>query len=215
MRIWNLGIKTLAAVGAAVVLCAGFCLADMMFSGRRGFSARGQPSKLETTLARTMRGLSIASRARELANPVKSTPQVLAEARAHWGDHCAICHGNDGSGDTMVSAGMYPKAPDMRLPMTQELTDGELYYLIQNGVRMTGMPGWGDADDETAEESWALVHFIRHLPNLTEGELEEMSGVKPDPAAEAKDGGAEADASEHHEAGVHVHKDGQRHVHHH
>jgi hypothetical protein len=92
-------------------------------------------------------------------------------------DHCASCHSNDGSGATEIGRRLYPRAPDMRLPATQELTDGELFHVIENGVRLTGMPGWGSGDHE--RDSWALVHFIRHLPKLTREEVLEMERANP------------------------------------
>jgi mono/diheme cytochrome c family protein len=65
----------------------------------------------------------------------------------------------------------------MRARGTQELTDGELFYIIENGVRLTGMPAWGGAGKP--EESWKLVHFIRHLPRISPEELAEMERMNP------------------------------------
>ena len=148
---------------------------------RRGFSARNQPSALETAVARAARNTAIPRDARQEENPWAGsvTPAVLADARAHWADHCANCHGNDGSGKTEIGQNLYPKAPDMRLPATQNLTDGELYYIIRNGVRLTGMPAWGDADTEQDDESWQLVLFIRHLPKITPEEAKAMEKQNP------------------------------------
>ena len=53
-----------------------------------------------------------------------------------------MCHGNDGKGKTTIGQNLYPKTPDMTLPATRNMTDGELYYTIQNGIRLTGMPFW-------------------------------------------------------------------------
>jgi mono/diheme cytochrome c family protein len=144
---------------------------------RRGFSARDSPSFVETYVAKTARRLSVPASQRNAANPFASSPEVLAEMRAHFADHCAICHGNDGSGKTQIGQNLYPKAPDMRLPRTQILTDGELYYTIHNGIRLTGMPAWGT--DEKDEDSWKLVLFIRHLPQLTSAEEREMEALNP------------------------------------
>ncbi len=100
----------------------------------------------------------------------------MAEARAHFADHCAICHANNGSGNTEIGRNLYPKPPDMRSPQTQNLTDGELYYTIHNGIRLTGMPAWGTEKDEA---TWKLVLFIRHLPQLTREEEREMESLNP------------------------------------
>jgi len=145
---------------------------------RRGVSARDEPTRLEAFLARGMRRLAIPSGLRTRTNPVPATPDALARARAHFADHCASCHANDGSGETPVGQGLYPKAPDMRKAQTQGLSDGEIFYVISHGVRFTGMPGWGRGPEQD-RDSWALVHFIRHLPRLSAGELAEMKRLNP------------------------------------
>jgi mono/diheme cytochrome c family protein len=168
----------LAGFAAAVAFAAVAALVWL----RGGMSARPEPSSLEVRLARAARNWSIPAEARALRNPVPESEAVLAEARAHFADHCASCHGNDGRGDTEMGRGLYPRAPDMRLPATQELSDGELFYVIENGVRLTGMPAWGKRGAE--RESWELVHFIRHLPRLTPEELVEMERLNPRSASE-------------------------------
>jgi mono/diheme cytochrome c family protein len=110
---------------------------------------------------------------------VPATPENLAESRAHFADHCAACHANDGSGQTEIGEGLYPKPPDMRQSETQSLSDGELFYIIHHGIRLTGMPAWGKGAAGADEDSWKLVHFIRHLPNISQKELEEMKKLNP------------------------------------
>ena len=143
-----------------------------------GLSARAQPSALETALAAVMRKLAMPSAAHSAKNPVANSPEVLRDGRLHFADHCAICHGNDGSGDTEMGRGLYPRAPDMRLAATQNLTDGELFYIIENGVKLTGMPAWGGEGHE-GDSSWKLVRFIRHLPKVSEAEIEHMKQLNP------------------------------------
>jgi hypothetical protein len=82
---------------------------------------------------------------------------------------------------------MYPPAPDMRQPDTQNLSDGELFYIIQNGVRLTGMPSWGSGADHDEQDSWKLVRFIRHLPKLTTEEEQEMQTLNPTSPDELKE----------------------------
>jgi mono/diheme cytochrome c family protein len=175
----------LALIVAAVVVAAA-AVAAMAWI-RRGFSARDQPSAVETLIARRMRSMSIPAGAKQKANPVQLTPEVLEDARGHFADHCATCHANDGSGDTDIGRNLYPKAPDMRLDETQKLSDGELFYIIHNGVRLTGMPAWGTADEASDEDSWKLVHFVRHLPALTPEEIEEMEALNPKSPADLEE----------------------------
>jgi mono/diheme cytochrome c family protein len=146
---------------------------------RRGFSARDEPTALETAVATRMRRWSVPAALRDARNPVPASPALLAAARAHWADHCASCHGNDGKGKTTIGERLYPRAPDMTLPRTQRLSDGELFAIIENGIRLTGMPGWGDGTEASRRESWALVHLIRRLPQITPEELAEMEALNP------------------------------------
>ena len=138
-----------------------------------GMSARTPPGSFETFLGRTVQRLSIPKSARSATNPMDSTPETLVEARRHFADHCASCHANDGSGQTEMGQNLYPRVPDMRLAATQNLTDGELYYIIENGIRFTGMPAWGPGGSND-HETWHLVLFIRHLQHLTEEDLNNM-----------------------------------------
>ena len=144
-----------------------------------GVSARPDPGALEARTARTIRTLAILPRVRGVTNPVPASDAVITEGMEHFADHCAVCHGNDGSGDTEMGRGLYPRAPDMRLPATQNLSDAELFYIIENGVRLTGMPGWATGTKEGETSSWHLVHFIRHLPKLTAEEVEHMEELTP------------------------------------
>src|SRR5215467_4668214 len=74
-----------------------------------GLSARANPSRLETFLALRARRLATPSEAKNQTNPVADSAEVQREARLHFADHCAICHGNDGSGDVATGRGLYPK----------------------------------------------------------------------------------------------------------
>lgn len=159
-----------------VLIVGGACYGAWMM--HRGFSTRTPPGAMETTLATSMRGAAIPSRYRSMRNPVAASPDVMREGMEHWADHCAACHANDGSGDTMYGKTMYPRPPDMRRRETQDMSDGELYYTIQNGIRLSGMPAFGSPGDNDLD-SWKLVAFIRHLPSLAQGEEMEMEKMNP------------------------------------
>lgn len=147
--------------------------------------ARGAPTATEVALARRLRSWAIPRSARRGKNPFTSSPELLQEAERHFADHCASCHGNDGSGATEMGRNFFPRVPDMRSGGTQRLSDGELYYIIHNGVRWTGMPAWGDADNDM--DSWKLVLFIRHLPQLTAQEVHNMERFNPKSVAEQEE----------------------------
>jgi mono/diheme cytochrome c family protein len=159
----------------------------------RGFSAHEKPTRVEEWIAREARGMAIPRDAKQRTNPISNSEEVLADARAHWADHCAVCHANNGSGDSEMGKHMYPPAPDMRQAETQNLTDGELFYIIQNGIRLTGMPSWGSGTSHDEQDSWKLVRFIRHLPNLTADETREMETLNPKSPEEMKEEQQERD----------------------
>ena len=171
-----------AAAGSVLMLVLVVC-AGLGYVVTTGLRAAPQPPAVEAALARSVRKLAVPRADARRANPVSLSPDVLAAGLAHYADHCASCHGADGSGQTELGAGLYPKAPDMRAEATQRLTDGELFYVIEHGVRFTGMPGWSTGTPEGETGSWQLVRVIRHLPRLTAEEkarVEEMMPRSPD-----------------------------------
>jgi mono/diheme cytochrome c family protein len=173
----------LLLLGLAVVIGG----AGLLYFLNSGVSAKEQPGRIEEFVAGRARNMAIARRASSLTNPVEYSGEIIADGRAHFADHCAICHANDGSGDTPIGRGMWPKPPDMRLGRTQNLSDGELFWIIENGIRFTGMPAWSTGTKEGETASWHLVHFIRRLPRLTPEELEEMESLNPKPPAEVRE----------------------------
>jgi mono/diheme cytochrome c family protein len=171
--------KTLMIVAIALVVF-GAAIATALAILHDGLSARATPNQLEIKVARSVRHFVIPANAQATPNPVLATAEDLRDARIHFADHCAICHGNDGGGKTMLGEGLFPKPPDLRLPQTQNLSDGELFWIIENGVRFTGMPAFSNGGEHGgAQDSWKLVHFIRHLPHLTAAERIEMERYNP------------------------------------
>jgi len=178
--------RTIAAVLAALVVVLLLVAAGLAYVVSTGLSARGRPGALETRVARAVRGLAIPSQVKQMRNPVPASAAVVADGLNHFADHCASCHANDGSGNTEMGQGLFPKAPDMRQPTTQQLTDGELFYIIENGIRFTGMPAWSTGTPEGEQASWHLVHFIRALPTLTREQIEQMEALNPKPPEEIR-----------------------------
>ena len=164
-----------------VIVVLGAVVGSALFYSivRRGLSTRTEPSGVEEFVARGMRRLATPSAARSMTNPVQPTEAVLNEGLEHFADHCAVCHANNGGGDTEIGRGLYPRPPDMRTGRTQKLSDGELFSIIENGIRLTGMPAWGTGTPEGERASWALVHFIRRLPKLTDDETSRMEALNP------------------------------------
>jgi predicted CXXCH cytochrome family protein len=119
-------------------------------------------------VSRTVRNLGIPRSSRGEKNPWTATPETLQEARENFTNHCAGCHGKDGNAQSEIGQNLEPKAPDLRAAPTQNLSDGEIHYIIKNGVRLTGMPAWGNSHvGQEDNNAWKLVLFIRSISQLT------------------------------------------------
>jgi mono/diheme cytochrome c family protein len=168
--------------GVLAVLLGGSIAGFIFLRTANGFSAREKPSRVEEWIARKARRMAIPRDARQRKNPTPNSEEALGQARAHWADHCASCHANSGSGATQLGRNLYPPAPDMRASATQQMSDGELFYIIENGIRLSGTPAWATGHGE--EDSWKLVPFIRHLPQLSFSEQKETAKLNPKSPAE-------------------------------
>ena len=100
---------------------------------------------------------------KNLKNPLPDTPANQKIGAEHFQHHCQVCHGLDGHNTGVpFAAQMSPPVADLGEKEIQAYSDGQLKWIIDNGIRFTGMPGWmGIVDDN---EQWAIVHYLRHLP---------------------------------------------------
>jgi len=135
-----------------------------------GFSTADQPGRFEKTMAQRLVRLSVPDAAQTSTNPYAGDAEAWRKAADHFNDHCAACHGRDGRGRTEIGENMYPKVPDFAETVVQQMSDGDLFFIIQNGIRWTGMPGW--KREHTPDETWKLVSFVRHVPSATAHDLD-------------------------------------------
>jgi mono/diheme cytochrome c family protein len=121
----------------------------------------------------------------------------VKEGQEHFGHHCGICHGLDGqSTGVPFAAKMQPPVADLSTKDVQDYADGQLKWIIENGIGPSGMPGWKGI--LTDEEMWNIVHYIRHLP--AKGSLGEPAIYKEE--AEEHE---HAEGHHHHDATPHKH----------
>jgi len=170
MKTWKAVLRALLAV--LVVGAIGGALLI-----RRGFRATATPPVWEAALARSVRNLAIPGQERSRKNPLTATPDAPQQGRDLFLTECAPCHGIDGSGKTSLGSNLYPRVPDLRTSGTQKLTDGEIYYIIENGVQLTGMPAWGNEHRGSPDSSWKLVLFVRSLGPLTKEEQSQAAST--------------------------------------
>ena len=169
------------ALVGMIVLVVVLLLLGVLYAKSTGLRGQPEPGALETRLARSFRALAVPSDVRAMTNPLGTSDDIVRPGMEHFARYCALCHANDGSGtDTPFGKGLFPKPPDLR-GETQNLTDGEIFYVIENGIRFTGMPafGTGSADPAGEKLAWQLVAFIRRLPRVTADELDSMKTLNP------------------------------------
>ncbi len=187
--------KVIISVVATIVVIGALIGGFVMYIRGTGFSASEQPSWMEKVMAQNARKIATPADAKSLKNPrQQQTEEMIAEADEHFVEHCGMCHGIDGRGDTLIGKNLYPKVPDMSAADTQQLNDGELYYIIYNGIRLTGMPAWGSEDKP--EAIWDLVSLIRRLPKLSPEELQRLQKAAREAGGELSEQAPELEKKE-------------------
>ncbi|HZJ53288.1 MAG TPA: c-type cytochrome [Myxococcaceae bacterium] len=163
----RVGRLLLLGAGGVVAVCVAVAL------GAVNPSATTRPSKLEKLVAHAALDAAVRARAPR-GRTAASDPASIARGREAYLANCLVCHGVPGGEQSAIAAGLNPPVPDLAEPRTQARTDGELYFLVSGGVRLTGMPGFERSLLEKLR--WELVTFLRALPRLGDGELQALSG---------------------------------------
>jgi predicted CXXCH cytochrome family protein len=152
----------LVIAGVASAIAAVLLISAFWYIRSGGMIARQTPNSMEAAAARWVLDMSIPAEARNMKNPMGITEASVSAGRQLYQQKCEVCHGYDGSGKTDAGGGEYPPPRDLRSAETSHRTDGELFYLIRNGIRNTAMPGWQMPDHNT----WQLVAYLRSLPKV-------------------------------------------------
>ena len=92
----------------------------------------------------------------------QNTKASVERGGSHYGLDCSVCHADDGRGERVPGQWMYPRAADLTSKQVQSYSDQELFWIVQNGIRFTGMPAFGEV--ETPDHIWDLVNYVRTLP---------------------------------------------------
>jgi len=156
---------------AAGVLVSGLVPILILMTGAMNVGADVKPGLIERTLAPWARDLSVKRHAPKEKDPYGSDPAAIAVGFDHYRKNCVMCHGAPGVADTEVAKGLNPRAPSLAKG-EDETPDGELFWVIKHGLRMTPMPAFGST--HTDEEIWKIVAFVRHLSDLTSQERDSL-----------------------------------------
>src|SRR5271154_1423808 len=142
-----------------------------------GCTANKPPSDGETSLANAAKDVIIPLEAGKMKNPLPETDEVVSQGQEVFLGSCAQCHGANARGDADLGRSMNPPAMDLSSAHVQHWSDAELFWIIQNGVRLTGMPAWKSSI--SADDTWKLARFIHNLPRL---DAASASAAVPSPA---------------------------------
>lgn len=146
------------------IIASGLLIALLLLAAAvirwRGFDASPVPSAFEGYVATAIRNFAIPPAERRKKNPMAGDPVALEHGRDAFLSRCAFCHGVDGRGATPIGSNQYPRVPDLRSASTQRLSDGALHYIIEKGVRFTGMPSM---HSQSSGASWELVSYLRNI----------------------------------------------------
>jgi len=167
-------MKFVAGVVAGLAVL-GLAAAAIVLSGLFNVSANVPPGRIEKRFAELALDRSVARRAPRGPSPLAASPEAVRVGMAHYKEMCVFCHGAPGVDASEAGEGLNPPAPDLTLTKIQQRSDGELFWILQNGIRMTGMPAFGPTHKD--EEIWKMVAFLRHLPQLTP---EEQKALAPE-----------------------------------
>ena len=128
---------------------------------RFSLAALDEPGQAETYLASKAKHLLVARDSRGVPPEPASTLAGVAAGEKLYGAECAMCHGLNGRTPTDAGRWMYPRAADLTSEQAQQYSDRELFWIVKNGIRLSGMPAFGKV--ETEEHIWQLVQYVRTL----------------------------------------------------
>ena len=130
-----------------------------------------EPGHLETVVATQAKHLLVRWNSREGIPPAPANLQAsIEEGDKLYGTDCAMCHGSDGHTLTDNGRWMYPRASDLTSRAVRRYSDPELFWIVKNGIRLSGMPAFGRVESD--EHIWNLVHYVRTLPGSAHPESE-------------------------------------------
>jgi mono/diheme cytochrome c family protein len=120
-----------------------------------------------------VRERSISTHSKGIVVPPLNNPKLIEAGFRNYHEMCRLCHGAPGYSQTEIARGLYPSPPDLtKEESVKGRKDAQFYWIIQNGIKMTGMPAFGSTHEE--QELWGIVAFLRRLPGLKPEEYRAM-----------------------------------------
>lgn len=172
-------------VGIAGFLAAGYFMAT---SGRISVAAtnHGGINNVVDHWLGEVSDRSIEKHAPQKTNPFANDPAAFGVGLAHYRENCLDCHGAREIDGKEFAKGLNPAPPMLDMKGTQKMSDGELFWIVSNGIRMTGMPAFSPTHSE--DEIWKIVAFVHHLPQLSDAEIAKLKQGREEPSEHHKEG---------------------------
>jgi mono/diheme cytochrome c family protein len=148
----------------------------VMATGLWNVGAAAGPGALETLLASWTVDRSVSFHAPTSDNPLAGQPQAIDDGLRHYREMCIDCHGAPGIKPDEFALGLNPAAPDLDDEVS-DLTDGQLFWIVKHGIRMTGMPAF--ASTHSDDDIWRIVVAVRSLNHLSDAQLAILKGSAP------------------------------------
>lgn len=193
-------VLTLVAFLAVLIVAA----LAFIYSGAYDVAATSSDTGLIHWALETTQERSVHRRGEEIEVPAQvtnPTPEMLRTGLIHYHEMCVTCHGAPGVSISEIGQGLNPYPPELSQEAGEEGA-GEVYWVVKNGIKMTGMPAFGVTHDD--EELWAIVAFVNRLPKLSP---EEYQALVRDAGLAGQAGAAAEPAGHHHPPGTPPHKD--------
>jgi mono/diheme cytochrome c family protein len=164
-------MRTLLASLALMFVFLAVAGLALLYSGLYDVAATAPHWRITEWILETARVRSIKAHATDITAPPRlDDPARIPMGTEHFAAHCALCHGAPGVPKGGIAQGVYPPPPDLTVTASG-YSDGELFWIVKHGIKMTGMPAWADHSDE---EVWATVVFLRKLPGMTPEEYAKL-----------------------------------------
>jgi mono/diheme cytochrome c family protein len=164
-------MRTLLASLALMFVFLAVAGLAFLYSGLYDVAATAPHWRITEWILETARVRSIKAHATDITAPPRlDDPARIPMGTEHFAAHCALCHGAPGVPKGDIAQGLYPPPPDLAVTASG-YSDGELFWIVKHGIKMTGMPAWADHSDE---EVWATVVFLRKLPGMTPDEYAKL-----------------------------------------
>ena len=185
-------MKFITGVIVTVLVVLG--IAGFIFAtGRFNVAATAPPDMIDK-MAPWALDKALERRSKEVTDPIAKDAGAVARGLTHYRENCLPCHGAPGVEPAEFHEGMNPSPPDIDAPALQQDSDAELFWVVKNGIRMTGMPAFGVNHKD--EEIRDIVAFVRHAPQITDAE---RPALKTGEGLEAHHHGGEAGEEHHHD----------------